>query len=114
MEFVFFLECAKICGIPEPVDDLPPIQTQLLGIIMALIPSSLVLLAFIASPKKTWRRFLDLGRKKNQEDDTSNQERPSQEELDQQWSIERRKVSVGILCVVFMAVLLIGIAELTS
>ena len=113
------LEIGFINGSPPPVDDLPPIQTQFIGLLFVLVAMIYILVPLISSPRKTWAAYKRLisvvtGREKEPEvENRSKDEHPTEETLSQ-WSNERRRVTVGIINVLLFASGIIALVTLFS
>jgi hypothetical protein len=120
------LEIGFIHGSPQPIDDTPPTQTQLIGLLLVL-PHLLLLLGTLLSlifkPRETladirkWIRIFfgrekksDVREQKSEVTERSDDGRPNEETL-RQWSNERRSVAIGIL---YFYLLVSGIIALVT
>lgn len=113
------LEIGFIHGSPQPVDDLPPIQTQFIGLIFVFVAMIYVLVPLISSPRKTWAAYKKLssivtGREQESEVTERSEDGHPTEETLSQWSNERRRAAIGIFCVFLLASGIIAIVTVIS
>ena len=113
------LENGVIHGSTQPVDDLPPIQTQFIGLMFVLAAMIYFLVLLISKPSKTWAAFRRLssivtGREQESEVRERSEDGHPTEETLSQWSNERRRAAIGIFCVFLLASGIIAIVTVIS